>query len=288
MSNLVSIIIPNYKRVAELKRSLKSVVNQIYNNLEIIVVDDNSPNIDKIEKVINEISDDRIQLIKHKINKKGGAARNTGIKLAKGKYIAFLDSDDTWEPEKIEKQISLAEKYNEEIFCYTQSNVLTNNWTKIKPKRGIKKGESIGDYLFVNYQFIPTPSMFVSASLAKKCLFEENLPRHQDFDFLFKIEKHNPKFLFIKEPLTNVFWAQQDKLTDKGWKSESSKDFFNKHKNHLSKKAYANAYFNSVVYYSAIYESRKQSLKYLRELKSSVFLVNKIVLLKYLIRLIIR
>ncbi len=288
MNPLVSVVIPNYKRVAELERALKSVLAQTYPDMEILIVDDASPNIKEVEQMLSGTTDPRIKLIKQPVNQGGGAARNAGILQAKGKYIAFLDSDDTWEPAKIEEQVREAEKYDTDVLCYTQSKVFTDNWKKIKPDRKLLPDESIGEYLFVNYKFLQTSSILVNTSLAKKCLFDETLPRHQDYDFLFKVEKHQPDFVFIKKPLVNVLWQQREKVTDKKWKPELSADFFNHWKKHLGKKAYANAFFNSVVYVSAQFESRRKSLIYARQLKSDILLVNKKVLAKYLVRLIIK
>jgi len=88
----VSVIIPTYNRAHTIGRAIKSVLNQTYQDFEIIVVDDGST--DNTEEVVKSFRDKRIRYIQHKKNKGAAAARNTGIKSAKGKYIAFQDSDD--------------------------------------------------------------------------------------------------------------------------------------------------------------------------------------------------
>jgi len=102
----VSVIIPTYNRAHLVGRSIQSVINQTYQDFEIIVVDDGST--DNTEDIIKEFQkkDKRIKHIKHNKNKGGSAARNTGIRAARGEYIAFLDSDDEWMPTKLEKQTS--------------------------------------------------------------------------------------------------------------------------------------------------------------------------------------
>lgn len=106
-NELVSVIIPTYNRANLILQAVKSVLNQTYKNFEIIIVDDGSS--DNTEDVINVIHDNRIRYIKHAINKGASAARNTGIREAKGKYIAFQDSDDHWLPDKLEKQVKRIE-----------------------------------------------------------------------------------------------------------------------------------------------------------------------------------
>ncbi len=108
MNPTVSVIIPTYNRANLVSRAIKSVLNQTYQDFEIIVVDDCSE--DNTEEIVKSFNDSRIRYIKHKKNKGGSAARNTGIKRARGKYIAFLDDDDEWLPSKLEKQIMLFEK----------------------------------------------------------------------------------------------------------------------------------------------------------------------------------
>ena len=89
---LVSIIVPVYNRKDLLPRTLASVINQTYKNLEIIVVDDGSS--DDIKSVVDSFNDARIKYVRHTENKGLPSARNTGLKTASGDFIAFLDSDD--------------------------------------------------------------------------------------------------------------------------------------------------------------------------------------------------
>jgi glycosyltransferase involved in cell wall biosynthesis len=101
----VSVIIPTYNRAHLIGRAIQSVLKQTYQDFEVIVVDDGS--IDNTEEVVKKIQENRVYYYKHDKNKGGSAARNTGISLAKGEYIAFQDSDDEWLPEKLEKQIGV-------------------------------------------------------------------------------------------------------------------------------------------------------------------------------------
>src|SRR4030043_1337098 len=101
----VSVIIPTYNRAHLVGRSIRSVLNQTYQDLEVIVVDDGSK--DNTAEIVRGITDPRIVFLKHEKNRGVSAARNTGLKAARGKYIAFQDSDDEWLPQKLEKQLEL-------------------------------------------------------------------------------------------------------------------------------------------------------------------------------------
>lgn len=120
---LVSIIIPTFKRNNLLDKTLNSVINQNYNNYEIIVVDDNNPNTEYRKMTENLMekykNNSKIKYIKHCRNLNGSAARNTGIKFSNGKYICFLDDDDIIYKDKIKEQVKFLEKnknYNA-VYC---------------------------------------------------------------------------------------------------------------------------------------------------------------------------
>ena len=116
-NNKISIIIPTFNREKIIEHSIKTVLNQTYNNIEIIVIDDCST--DDTESVINEIKDNRIRYIKLKKKKGANYARNLGINMASGKYISFLDSDDIFYNNKLIKQINNIENNKSDLdFIY--------------------------------------------------------------------------------------------------------------------------------------------------------------------------
>ena len=116
---LVSIITPLYNCEKYIEETILSVINQTYQNWEMIIVDDCSK--DKGVKIVEKYQklDEKIKLFKNEINLGGAGTRNKCIEKAKGKYIAFLDSDDLWKKEKLEKQINFMEK-NNCLFSYTK------------------------------------------------------------------------------------------------------------------------------------------------------------------------
>ena len=117
MDELVSIIMPSYNTAKFISETIDSVLTQTYTNWELIIVDDcSTDNTDEVVKSF--LSDDRIKYIKNEKNSGAAFSRNRALCEAKGKWIAFLDSDDVWLPEKLEKQIAFMEK-NDYHFSYT-------------------------------------------------------------------------------------------------------------------------------------------------------------------------
>lgn len=117
MSDLVSIIMPSYNTAKYISDSINSVLYQTYKNWELIIVDDcSTDNTDEVVKPF--LSDNRIRYLKNEKNSGAAVSRNYALREAKGKWIAFLDSDDLWEKDKLEKQISFMEK-NGYKFSYT-------------------------------------------------------------------------------------------------------------------------------------------------------------------------
>ena len=107
----VSVIIPTYKRAKMLSRAIDSVLNQTYRNIEVIVVDDNNPN-DEYRKATslimeNYCTDERVHYICHEKNMNGSVARNTGMINASGEFVTFLDDDDIYMPQKVEKLVKM-------------------------------------------------------------------------------------------------------------------------------------------------------------------------------------
>lgn len=117
MDDLVSIIMPSFNTGKYITETIESVLAQSYKKWELIIVDDcSSDNTDEIVRTY--LSDDRIQYLKNEKNSGAAFSRNTALRNAKGKWIAFLDSDDLWMPEKLEKQLSFM-KTNGYFFSYT-------------------------------------------------------------------------------------------------------------------------------------------------------------------------
>ncbi len=219
-TNKISIIIPTYNRRDLIERAVLSVLEQDYHNLEVIIVDDCST--DNTEEVLKNLTDARIKFIKHTQNKGANAARNTGIKAANGGYIAFQDSDDEWMPEKLSKQMKIFEDSDDDNLgiVYTAFWKIEEKTKKYIPSKDIlKTNGNLHDILLGN-SFISTQALLIK----KECLldvgmFDENLPRLQDWELLLRLSKEY-HFYLVDEPLVNVYHTEgsistnQKSLTD--------------------------------------------------------------------------
>ena len=190
MNELVSVIIPTYKGAKKLSRAIDSVLQSTYKNIEIIVVDDNNPDSaerKETEAVISSYSDKNLKYIKHEINKNGAAARNSGINIAKGHYIAFLDDDDYFTPNRIELAVSILKREKKDTFFSNVCVVRKGIDMKIicLPKNIVAKD------LLLNDKVIGSGSnLFFEANLAKKLGgFDETFERYQDREFVMRLCK---------------------------------------------------------------------------------------------------
>ena len=194
---LVSVIIPTYNRSSYLKQSIQSVLAQTYQNFEILVINDGG---EDVLHIIESINDSRIKYINHKKNKGVSAARNSGLKNAKGKYIAYLDDDDAYYPEHLQ---TLVEKLQNTKFkvVYSDAHFLH---TEIKDGKEIVKSKT------VSYSFDFSKELILLMNIAptqcfmhaKDCVenvgyFNESLSTHEDWEFWIRLsEKYD--FLHVK------------------------------------------------------------------------------------------
>ncbi|BAT71130.1 glycosyl transferase, group 2 [Thermosulfidibacter takaii ABI70S6] len=196
---LVSVVIPTYNRAQFVKRAIQSALSQDLKNIEVIVVDDGSQ--DNTEEVIKNIKDDRLIYIKHEANRGVSEARNTGIKAAQGKYIAFLDSDDFWAKNKISKQLEAFEKNPEAGLCYTSVNFIDPNGKIKRVQRAIYSGY-IYPLLLEKNIIGPTSSVMVKKeTLLLSQLFNTKLNYREDYEMWLRIAKQHP-VIGIDETLT--------------------------------------------------------------------------------------
>lgn len=155
IDGLVSVVIPMYNSGKYITPTIQSVLCQTYNNLEVLVVDDCSKD-NSIEVVEGLAKNDaRIRCIPQEKNGGAAVARNRGIREAKGRYIAFLDSDDLWTPDKIEKQLALMKEKNA-VFVYCAYDWVDENDEQVKGKIKIKEKVKYQDLL--TQTLICTPS----------------------------------------------------------------------------------------------------------------------------------
>ena len=198
---LVTVVIPTYNRVNIIKRAINSVQDQTYQNYELLVVDDFSD--DNTKNIVTDYDDSRVNYILNERKKGAQGARNTGIIRAQGKYIAFLDSDDKWLPNKLCCQVEEMEKLNEQYaLIYCGLNIL--NGDKISSKIPELEGDIYKKVLGFEQWHPPTSTFFVRTKVAKKMLFDEAFPAFQERDFLLRISREY-KIAQIQEPMVQKY-----------------------------------------------------------------------------------
>ena len=195
----VSVIIPTHNRAKMLKRAIQSVLDQTFSDFEIIIIDDAST--DASDELVASFKDQRIRYIRHDSNKGGSAARNTGIRSATGKYIAFLDSDDTWLPEKLQLQIQHFENLTTDVgVVYTGLTVISQNNSVIGNSIPTASG-NIQSTIYAENCVGPLSTAMVRRDCLNKVgLFDEDLPACQDWDLFIRIAGVT-QFSFIPEAL---------------------------------------------------------------------------------------
>lgn len=193
VKGLVSCIIPTYKRSDTLLRAVNSVLAQTYDNIEVLVVDDNNPNDEyslSTQEKIKTISDSRIRYILQKKHINGAVARNEGIKKAKGEFIAFLDDDDEWLPNKIEEQVEFLNK-NLQIDGVSCLYSIKNKGEIVrvcKPYTGEQLHKKVLDR---SVSVFTTTILVRRKALDEAGYFDENLLRHQDLQLLLDFLYHH-------------------------------------------------------------------------------------------------
>jgi glycosyltransferase involved in cell wall biosynthesis len=194
----VSVIIPTYNRVEALGRAIKSVLAQNFQDFEIIVIDDAPQGY--AQEVIASFDDQRIKYIRHDVNKGDGASRNTGILNSRGDYLAFLDDDDEWLPNKLQMQIDVLTNSPAKVGgVYTGTQIVDGAIGKILrtyiPKGGVSSFEEICTIS------IATSSVMLKRECFEKVgLFDEAIPYCSDYDMWVRISKEF-ELACIKEPL---------------------------------------------------------------------------------------
>jgi glycosyltransferase involved in cell wall biosynthesis len=200
MDELVSIIIPTYQSERFISDAIDSVLAQTFKDYEIIIIDDGST--DHTQEVLKKYSDlENIKLI-WQSNQGPAAARNFGIKKSSGEYIAFLDADDIWLPNKLERQIHFLEKHPLIDLVYCDSYIFNEKCTKQKTRFEISRPYSgkVLEKLFL-LDFIPFLTVVIRRSILNTVgLFDETVIGPEDYDLLLRICQTST-IDFIHEPL---------------------------------------------------------------------------------------
>jgi glycosyltransferase involved in cell wall biosynthesis len=203
LSPSISVVIPVYNRSESVVRAITSVIRQSYPVREIIVVDDGST--DNTVDAVKAIGDPRIRVLSIGTNRGGSYARNVGIDEVKSEYVAFLDSDDWWNPEKIARQVDLVKKNEDRTNIIYYTNIIRiYKYVQYISNKNLYDGNShLSDYLITNKYSMQTSSLLLYSAFARTIRFDERLPCFQDWDFVLRANTMQARFVGTMEALVN-------------------------------------------------------------------------------------
>jgi glycosyltransferase involved in cell wall biosynthesis len=185
----VSVIIPTYNRADHVGRGIRSVLTQTFQDFEVLIVDDGST--DKSEEIVRGFNDSRILYLRRDTNGGAAAARNTGIQAARGEYIAFLDSDDEWLPEKLEKQLAKFKSIGRSAALIYTHMLLKDLKTGMVFKPTNPSYEGYVHDLLLRNDFIGSCSSVLIRTDVIKCLggFDDSLTPREDWELWMRIAR---------------------------------------------------------------------------------------------------
>ncbi|MFO8108955.1 MAG: glycosyltransferase family 2 protein [Thermoplasmata archaeon] len=231
--NEVSVIIPTYNRSKVLVKAVESVLNQTYENFELIIVDDKSK--DDTADTVEQFKDPRIKYHRNEINLGGSGSRNVGIELAKGEFIAFLDDDDQWLPEKLERQVEVLKKASAGCCGVYTGLTKYRNGKPLTKKMIPRDGMIFNDLLWENIIGSTSVIMLRKKSIIDVGGFTQDLPASQELDLYLRLAKKY-EFKCVPESLVVYHIHQDNQITsDYSKKVFARKYIYNKYRDHIIK-----------------------------------------------------
>lgn len=286
---LVSVVIPTYKRADLIEKSLQSVLNQTYKNIEIIIVDDNDPKSEDRKNTSNLINKymakySNITYVKLDKNSGGCVARNKGLELSKGKYINFLDDDDLFHKDKIKKQVEKIEQSQEEL-------AVVGCFARIIDSKGnvkrIEKEEIRGNVFLhqLGKNVCTTSLALINREVCVKSGGFIKIPSSQEHLFFIKIFEVNPYYDYVSEELIDINHHLGERVSTNKNKPLGAialfdnyvKTYFKNLDNKNIEEISVEHYENIIRAYLAI-NNKKKSIQYLKEIIKLKGILNKRVL----------
>lgn len=214
MNEKISVVIPTRNRPILLRRAINSALSQTYKEIEIIVVIDGPD--DETIKSLEQIKDSKIRILALPTNVGGSDARNAGVKAANGEWIAFLDDDDEWFPEKLTKQMEIAGRSNVRYPVIANSVIgRTPLCDFVWPTRMPRPDEPISEYIFARNLtgwegLLQTSTWLIKRELLAIVPFRSGLKKHQDTDWILRASSvKGVRFDIIMEPLSVWYVGEQ-------------------------------------------------------------------------------
>lgn len=203
----VSVILPTFRRAAFLRRAIASVQAQTTQAWELIIVDDNGDGEHRraTEAIVKDLSaDSRVRYVQHSENRGGGAARNSGVRLATAPFVAFLDDDDEWHSTKLERQLACFEDAPDSValvYCRVRVVFTKTGHERYTPTMG--RSPSVSELLRRNSVGTTSGVLCRANALREVGLFDETLPARQDLDLYVRLAARF-SFAFVDAPLVTV------------------------------------------------------------------------------------
>ncbi|MEX2567760.1 MAG: glycosyltransferase family 2 protein [Cyclobacteriaceae bacterium] len=262
-----SVIVPVFNRAKTIERCINSVLNQSFGKWELLLVDDGSKDdtVSIIQKHLEK--DTRIRLFQRPSHRRKGAnaCRNIGIENASGSYIALLDADDEWKPERL---VNVAKFLSLSKPKAVYSGGLINNGTKEirKNSRRIFLGESPIDFLLSDDSFAQTSTLIVERGLARSVKFDEDLQRNQDYDFFIRLHLVE-NWVFFDSFDVVIHWLKGE---TRSHHFDSNIAFCEKHKNLVQDEDLLYKYYYN--YWLIAKKTKSEKARYfLKEMKKMFF-----------------
>ena len=252
---LITVVIPTRNRPELLVRAVQSALNQTFKDIDVIVI------IDGVDahsiKALEQIDDTRLQFIELHQSVGGSEARNTGVRRAQGEWIAFLDDDDEWLPNKLEVQLEVARKHKRPIVT---SRLIARTPAKdyVWPRKLFDYQEPLSEYLFCRKNWfqgdglIQTSTLLVPKELMLSVPFTPDLKKHQDWDWLLRANE-TPQTEIVFADATTTIWYTWEKRASRSANStwQFSLEWIRSHRQLVTNSAYRGFLISQVAPYIA-------------------------------------
>lgn len=236
-----SVIIPTYNRAGTLARAIESVLRQTLDDLELLVVDDGST--DDTPLVLEGFSDGRLVYLRHPHNRGQSAARNTGIRASNGTFIAFLDSDDLWQPTALARQVDALKA------SPPTTGVAVCGRIKVDETSGTRRevmpqfeGEIFEQTLALKW--VPsTVTLLVKSELLRETMFDEMLPTLEELDLCIRLSQKT-QFAAVRVPLVVIFEHRGPRVSTAGKEAMAWRRMLHSHSQHLTQRPKVRAQYH--------------------------------------------